>query len=1196
MRRSVSRQWGMFLVVGLFATVAVSCGGGQDADRDRNVQAIAGQPCKKLGVTQTVAKVVNVCGRNGTELVWYAAVAKKPAGKQCTRPGGFRTASPNPLVCAVIGKKRMWIAVAPMPGMAATTLPNSAGEVAASGNSSVVTSPTVAPPTTSPAAAEIPSKPIDPSTTAAVAKASAPATRLSLITKAATSRNGDPMFPAPVVQLVDDAGQARPVAGVRVRAVLAVGGYEVTGDVALTTADGSATFSELRALGAAGRIDVSFVAVDYGGTTQEVTHEIGEAVSLKWMPFSDVATAGVEWAAQPSVQLVDAAGQAVKRSGVNLVYVATLGKGKPSPLGMIETDADGIGVFRGVSIETAGQFSTRVVAPAESLESPSRDVSIHAADAKGLVVTSHIPDTMGSAVSYGDVMVQVVDQFGNPVRQAGVRVSAQATSWDFGPEIEVATLKANDADGYDIAAVTNGEGIATFANFSITGWAGIWNLQFKNSEDSTWRFAYKLLTLDAGLPVALKFAVQPSGFRSGLAPDVVPQIQVVDSAGNRVVSVAGEVAAVADNGVTVEGGKATFDDEGLARFDKLKLTGKVGDVALSFAVGATLANLTTTVALGYGAVNEFVVTELPNTVTVGEGFTISIELRDSAQNVVKTQGIVAGLEVLSTSRNTMSRSGVVSGNTGTLTFTVDKIEFADDYYVGLSVITDVAPKKLFASAQLSVRAADAAHVEFQSTAAIETRSGEAFPSTITAQVVDRFGNKVAKAGVRVNAEVIGRWDPAVAEGLSALTDNQGRATFDKLKLAARVGEYTLLFSVDKVGVAVTYPGAIVVKAGAAAELVIVRGAAGLMNREYAAIQPIIQLVDSAGNNVPQSGVTITASIGPSSRPGVRGEAVTDATGRASFTKVMAEGDAIGSNSAITFFASRLTSVQQRGVTIAAGRPTKFNFGMTDRVASGSAFSRITATDVDGNSASMTAISIGVVYDGVVASSTQLKWAVTKDGVGYIFGVAGTKVRIELAAYSEPGRILATHKFTISTDPKIGDPGPAGGVIFHVLSADKRMSAVPSISSGGRFLEAAPVVWHFATNVSPTWTLDSLIDSFVLDGKSTKFGVSEGGKNTASIVTQQAKRGSIFGPKMVESLSIGGYDDWFLPSRDEFQLLLGRPPLEWRPACGDVTKFMTSSLAAEKRMAFFYDSTNAPWTVKFLSVETRACVVPIRAFG
>ena len=110
---------------------------------------------------------------------------------------------------------------------------------------------------------------------------------------------------------------------------------------------------------------------------------------------------------------------------------------------------------------------------------------------------------------------------------------------------------------------------------------------------------------------------------------------------------------------------------------------------------------------------------------------------------------------------------------------------------------------------------------------------------------------------------------------------------------------------------------------------------------------------------------------------------------------------------------------------------------------------------------------------------------------------------------------------------IGDIGPAGGIVFF----DKGF-----ISDGWRYLEAAPpggesiAAWGaFRRNVSGTETV-----------------LGSGKLNTQIILERLNQLGeSHRAAQICEILEINGYKDWFLPSRDELEMLyrnLGRKGL------------------------------------------------------
>jgi hypothetical protein len=98
---------------------------------------------------------------------------------------------------------------------------------------------------------------------------------------------------------------------------------------------------------------------------------------------------------------------------------------------------------------------------------------------------------------------------------------------------------------------------------------------------------------------------------------------------------------------------------------------------------------------------------------------------------------------------------------------------------------------------------------------------------------------------------------------------------------------------------------------------------------------------------------------------------------------------------------------------------------------------------------------------------------------------------------------------------VGDTGPAGGIIFY----DKG-----SLTNGWRFLEAAPsdqstgIQWYNGSHIHI----------------STGTAIGTGKANTDAIIAAQ-ENGS-YAASLCKNLSLGGYSDWFLPSKDEFNLM------------------------------------------------------------
>jgi hypothetical protein len=103
--------------------------------------------------------------------------------------------------------------------------------------------------------------------------------------------------------------------------------------------------------------------------------------------------------------------------------------------------------------------------------------------------------------------------------------------------------------------------------------------------------------------------------------------------------------------------------------------------------------------------------------------------------------------------------------------------------------------------------------------------------------------------------------------------------------------------------------------------------------------------------------------------------------------------------------------------------------------------------------------------------------------------------------------------------KIGETGLAGGIVFY----DKG-----NYSDGWRYLEAAPASTEFS-NIS--WGRQN---TFV---RNTIRELGAGKRNTQIITEQYNIKGMYdLPPQLCANLNIGGYNDWFLPSREELNLI------------------------------------------------------------
>jgi hypothetical protein len=102
--------------------------------------------------------------------------------------------------------------------------------------------------------------------------------------------------------------------------------------------------------------------------------------------------------------------------------------------------------------------------------------------------------------------------------------------------------------------------------------------------------------------------------------------------------------------------------------------------------------------------------------------------------------------------------------------------------------------------------------------------------------------------------------------------------------------------------------------------------------------------------------------------------------------------------------------------------------------------------------------------------------------------------------------------------KIGDTGPAGGIIFY----DKKV-----FTNGWRYLEAMPAEMEFTAQWGTSGT----------DVRNTETSMGSGKRNSQLIMEAlKQSRQNDRAAEICVNMEFGGYKDWFLPSKDELDLM------------------------------------------------------------
>lgn len=151
---------------------------------------------------------------------------------------------------------------------------------------------------------------------------------------------------------------------------------------------------------------------------------------------------------------------------------------------------------------------------------------------------------------------------------------------------------------------------------------------------------------------------------------------------------------------------------------------------------------------------------------------------------------------------------------------------------------------------------------------------------------------------------------------------------------------------------------------------------------------------------------------------------------------------------------------------------------------------------------------------------------------------------------------------------IGSQGPAGGYVFY----DKG-----SYSNGWRYLEAYP------SEVLGTWGCQSTN----ITGTSTAIGTGE--NNTSLILAACNQTNTV--AYLINNLVIGGFDDWFVPSRDELARI---QDVLVTPNIGNFyAGFYWSSSQNTSVYGYFYD-----FEFDFSDIQSKSTTIialPVRSF-
>jgi sugar lactone lactonase YvrE len=411
------------------------------------------------------------------------------------------------------------------------------------------------------------------------------ATQLTITTPpSATAASGEVLAPQPAIQLRDATGNAVPQSGVTITAAIFSGGGSLgSTTTAMTDANGLATFSGLAITGLVGTRTLRFTSGALTPATSgsiAITAGAASQLTITTQP-STTAANGAILGQQPAVQITDGGGNPVSQLGVPVTVAIATGGGTLGGIATVNTNANGLAPFAGLSITGLIGARTLSFTSAPLAAATSNSISITPGAANHLTITTQPGGTTaasGAALAPQPV-VEVRDVSENVVTTPAVTVTAAIATGG-------GTLTGT-------ANPTTVNGVATFTNLVITGLVGARTLSFTSGVLPVVNSAS--FNLVAGAATQLTITTQPSTTDSNAKVfPIQPVIQLRDGGGNAVSQVVGVTAAITAPGTGTLRGTATVNTSaaGVATFAGLSiLAPTVGNRTLTFTSG-TLTSVT----------------------------------------------------------------------------------------------------------------------------------------------------------------------------------------------------------------------------------------------------------------------------------------------------------------------------------------------------------------------------------------------------------------------------------------------------------------------------------------------------------------------------------------------------------------------------------------------------------------------------
>jgi len=333
-------------------------------------------------------------------------------------------------------------------------------------------------------------------------------------------------------------------------------------------------------------------------------------------------------APSPAVRVTNAEGQPV--AGVPVVFTVTGGGGNVSSAAP-STDIDGIAragdwvlgttvgsntLSASVSLGNGPLQGSPVLFTASATPGPLHHLAI---------VTQPSATGLSGRPLARVPVVQLMDEFGNDVAQAGVEVAVRVTDEPAGAAVTPAS------------ALTSAEGRATFSGLTLTAPAGSYSLQFSVGPSVAPVTSTQIILSAVVGKVSVVSQPSPTAV-NGAALAAQPVVRIEDELGYPMEGVTVEASVASGAGALSGGVTITTGAEGVGAFQGLALTGTVGAYVLQLAAGEQAATTNAIVLTAGPADAARTTASVPRRGDRNQPTVITVQARDQSGNKVLTGG------------------------------------------------------------------------------------------------------------------------------------------------------------------------------------------------------------------------------------------------------------------------------------------------------------------------------------------------------------------------------------------------------------------------------------------------------------------------------------------------------------------------------------------------------------------------------